>query len=252
MFAPVTSLMPTILMLTPPDWVEYGALIPGAIACATALVLILLNVFHKGSETSRDYFAYVSAIGLGLAGVSCWVLWDDTVARPVFNGMLYFDQFTLFFTGLFCASGILAMLMSPRYLRNHGMDRPEYYLLILCSVCGMAYLAGTADMLSFFLAFEVMSIPVYCIAGFLRRDSRSAESAMKYFILGAFSSALMLYGIALLYGLTGTTSFEFIGKHLIELIVSPQAASIGGMTVLAMLLIVVGFAFKIASVPFHL
>ena len=159
MLGAVTSSIPSLMLLTPPQWVEYGALVPGAIACATALVLILLNVFHKGSETSRDYFAYVSAIGLGVALTSCWLLWDVTVARPVFHGMLYFDKFTLFFTGLFCAAGILAMLMSPSYLRNHGMDRPEYYLLILSSVCGMAYLAGVADMLSFFLAFEVMSDP---------------------------------------------------------------------------------------------
>ena len=247
-----TQLTPLLLLLRPPQWAEYGALLPGAIACGTALVLILLNVFHKGTETSRDYFAYVSAIGLGLAIISCWVLWDDTVTRPVFHGMLYFDKFTLFFTGLFCAAGILAMLMSPDYLRNHGMDRPEYYLLILSSITGMAYLAGAADLLSFFVAFEVMSIPVYCVAGFLRRDSRSAEAAMKYFILGAFSSALMLYGIALLYGVTGTTNIEFIGGHLIGIFTAPQSTSASGMIVFGVLLVLSGFAFKIASVPFHL
>ena len=247
-----THILPMFAMLTPPQWAEYGAVLPGAIACGTVLVLVLLNVFHKGSETSRDYLAYVGAVGLGIATLSVWFLWDDTVARPVFNGMLYFDKFTLLFSGLFCLSGIFAMLMSPSYLRNQGMDRTEYYLLILSSVCGMAYLAGSADMLSFFVAFEVMSIPVYCVAGFLRRDSRSAEAAMKYFILGAFSSALMLYGIALLYGLTGTTSIAFIGEHLAELLTSPGAAAGNPMILLAMLLILSGFAFKIASVPFHL
>ena len=247
-----TQLTPLLLLLRPPQWAEYGALLPGAIACGTALVLILLNVFHKGTETSRDFFAFFSAIGLGLAIISCWVLWDDTVTRPVFHGMLYFDKFTLFFTGLFCAAGILAMLMSPDYLRNHGMDRPEYYLLILSSITGMAYLAGAADLLSFFVAFEVMSIPVYCVAGFLRRDSRSAEAAMKYFILGAFSSALMLYGIALLYGVTGTTNIEFIGGHLIGIFTAPQSTSASGMIVFGVLLVLSGFAFKIASVPFHL
>ncbi len=252
MFSPVTSSIPSILLLTPPQWIEYGAVLPGAIACATALVLILLNVFHKGTETSRTYQAYVSAIGLGFAIVSCWMLWDDTVARPVFHGMLYFDKFTLFFTGLFCAAGMLAMLMSPRYLRHQGMERPEYYLLILSSVCGMAYLAGVADFLAFFVAFEVMSIPVYCVAGFLRRDSRSAEAAMKYFILGAFSSALMLYGIALLYGLTGTTNIELVGQHLIEVLTASGGAGGSQMAIFAMLLVLSGFAFKIASVPFHL
>lgn len=246
-----TQVIPTLSLLTPPQWVEYGAIIPGAIACGTILVLILLGVFHKGSETPRDYVAYVGAIGLGLAALSCWVLWDDTVARPVFHGMLYFDKFTLFFTGLFCVSGILAMLMSPTYLRNHGMDRAEYYLLILASVTGMAYLAGVADLLAFFVAFEVMSIPVYCVAGFLRLDSRSAEASMKYFILGAFSSALMLYGIALLYGLTGTTNIEFIGRQLVT-VLSAEGAAGNGMVLFSMLLILSGFIFKIASVPFHL
>lgn len=245
------QLMPTLMLLTPPQWAEYGAIIPGAIVCGTVLVMIVLNVFHKGSETARDYAAYVGAMGLGVAIFSCWLLWDNTVSRPVFHGMLYFDKFTLFFTALFCASGILAMLMSPTYLRNHGMDRTEYYLLILSSVTGMAYLAGAADLLSFFVAFEVMSIPVYCVAAFLRRDSRSAEASMKYFILGAFSSALMLYGIALLYGLTGTTSIELVGEHLVELMTSGSTGG-NGMAYLGVLLIVSGFAFKIASVPFHL
>jgi len=246
-----TNLLPVLSLLAPPQWPEYGALVPGAIVCGTILFLILFNIFHKGSETPRDYVAYLSAVGMGLAIVSCWMLWNDTVSRPVFHGMLYFDKFTLFFTGLFCASGILAVLMSPKYLRDHGMDRPEYYFLVLSSVTGMAYLAGVADLLSFFVAFEVMSIPVYCIAGFLRLDSRSAEASMKYFILGAFSSAIMLYGIALLYGLTGTTNIEFVGRQLVT-VLSADGSPANGMVLFSLILILSGFIFKIASVPFHL
>lgn len=244
--------MPTIALLTPPSWAEFAAVIPGAIPALTALLLILLNVFHKGAETSRDYQAYVSSVGLGVTMLACWMLWDDTAARPMFHGMLYLDKFGLFFTALCSASGILAMLMSPRYMKVHGMDRLEYYLLILMSISGMAFLVGAADLLSFFVAFEVMSIPVYCIAAFLRRDPRSAEAGMKYFILGAFSAAVMLYGMAFLYGVTGTTSLEYIGSHLIELLTNPAATEANGLIIFAVLLILSGFAFKIASAPFHI
>ncbi len=241
-----------LALLTPPTTAEYTALVPAAIAAITALLVILIDVFHK-VDTSRGYLAYVSAVGLGVTILSCWMLWDDTLPRAAFHGMLYLDKFTLLFAVLGAASGILSMMTAPRYLKSHLMDRGEFYMLVLFSVCGMSIIAGAADMLTFFVGFEVMSIPVYCIAGFLRKDSRSAEAAMKYFILGAFSAALMLYGIALIYGVTGTTNLEFIGQHLAHLLSNPATAGASiGMVVLAVLLILSGLAFKVASVPFHL
>mgnify|MGYP006278715775 FL=1 len=244
--------MPTIALLTPPAWAEFAGILPGLIPALTALVLILLNVFHRGTESPRDYLAYVASIGLGLTLVTCWVLWDDTLTRPIFHGTLYLDRFSLFFTGLCSASGLLAMLMSPRFLRSHGLDRVEYYMLILLSVSGMAFLVQSADLLTFFVAFEAMSIPVYCIAAFMRRDARSAEAGMKYFILGAFSAALMLYGIAMLYGATGTTNLEVIGETVIGLMTDPASQSANGIIMLGMLLVLSGFAFKVAAAPFHL
>ncbi|MFW5968204.1 MAG: NADH-quinone oxidoreductase subunit N [Persicimonas sp.] len=245
------SQMPGLALLTPPEAVEYTALLPASIAALTALLVILIDLFHQG-DTSRGYQAYFSAIGLGIALVSCWVLWGDTIDQSVFHGMLYLDKFTLMFAVIGLGTGILSMLMSPDYLQSHLMDRGEYYMLVLFSVSGMIIIAGAADLLTFFIGFEVMSIPVYVLAGFLRKDSRSAEASMKYFILGAFSAALMLYGIALIYGVTGTTNLEFIGQFLTELLDDPEAAS-GAipMVVFGVLLILSGFAFKIASVPFH-
>lgn len=245
------SKLNTLALLTPPSVAEYDALVPAAIACITALMVILIDVFHK-VETSRSYLAYFSAIGLGVAILSCWMLWDNTLDVATFHGMLYLDKFTLIFAVLGCTAGILSMLMSPKYLKSHLMDRGEYYMLVLFSVAGMIIIAGSADLLTFFLGFEVMSIPVYVLAGFLRKDSRSAEASMKYFILGAFSAALMLYGIALLYGVTGTTNLEYIGSTLSTLLANPETAGASmGMVVLAVLLILSGFAFKVASVPFH-
>ncbi|QDG49197.1 NADH-quinone oxidoreductase subunit N [Persicimonas caeni] len=240
-----------LALLTPPQIAEYDALVPAAIVAITALMVILVDVFHK-VDTDRSYLATFSAIGLGVTILSCWMLWDNTLDTAAFSGMLYLDKYTLLFAVLGSAAGILSMLMSPAYLKSHLMDRGEYYMLILFSVSGMIIIAGAADLLTFFVGFEVMSIPIYCLAGFLRKDSRSAEAAMKYFILGAFSAALMLYGIALLYGLTGTTNLEYIGLHLTEILANEASAGASiGMVVLAVLLILSGFAFKVASVPFH-
>jgi NADH-quinone oxidoreductase subunit N len=241
-----------LALLTPPTAAEFTALVPAAIAAITALLVILVDGFHKG-DGHRGYLANFSAIGLGVVILSCWMLWDDSLSVAAFHGMLYLDKFTLIFAVLASASGILAMLMSPSYLRSHLMDRAEFYMLVLFSVSGVIILAGSADLLTFFIGFEVMSIPVYCLAGFLRKDSRSAESAMKYFFLGAFSAALMLYGIALIYGVTGTTNLEYIGLNLAEILNDPESAKASlGMVVFGVLLILSGLAFKVSSVPFHL
>lgn len=241
-----------IAMLTPPAAFEYVAIIPGVIVAITALITILLDVFHR-AETSRDYIGYISAIGLGLTMVSCWALWDQSISTPVFHGMLYADKFALFFAALCSGAGILGILMSPRYIASHNMDRGEYYILMLFSVCGMIFMANAADLLTIFLALEVMSIPVYVLAAFLRRSSRSAEAGMKYFVLGAFSAGLFLYGIALIYGITGTTNLEVIATFIGSVLTNDVAAAAGGKVLfLGVLLVVSGFAFKIAAVPFHI
>lgn len=241
----------TLAMLTPPTTVEYTALIPAGIASLTALLVILIDGFHRG-EDGRGYLANFASIGLGVVMLSCWMLWEQGLTEPAIHGMVYLDKFTLIFAALVSAAGILAMLMSPRYLRSHLMDRAEYYVLILFSVAGIIILAGSADLLTFFVGFEVMSIPVYCVAGFLRKDSRSAEAAMKYFFLGAFSAAIMLYGIALIYGVTGTTNLEYIGINLAELLANPASAKASlGIVGFGVLLILSGLAFKASSVPFH-
>lgn len=246
------NLPPLLMLLTPPTAIEYTALVPGAIVAVLSMLVILFDVFHR-TETNRDYLAYVSAIGLGLTIVACWSLWDDTLSAPVFHGMLYLDKFSLFFAALCSSSAIAALLMSPTYLRSQGMDRGEYYMLILFSVCGMIFMSAAADLLTFFIALELMAMPIYVVATFLRKDRKSAEAGMKYFILGSFSSALLLYGIALIYGATGTTNFEMIGANLQTILADPNAAAASSrLVVFGMLLILSGFAFKVAAVPFHI
>lgn len=244
--------MSTLAVLTPPAASEYIALIPGSIVALTALIVILLDVFHR-QETSRDYIGYFSAIGLGVAMLACWGLWDTSHNAPVFFGMLYADRFGLFFAALSCLAGILTMIAAPRYLAANGMDRGEYYMLTLFGVLGMIFMANSADLLSMFIALEVMSIPIYTLAAFLRRDNRSAEAGLKYFILGAFSTGLMLYGIALIYGLTGSTNYEFIAAGIATIAASPDAmASSDMLLTFGVLLVVAGLAFKLAAFPFHI
>ena len=240
-----------LALLTPPEGAEFVALIPGAILTLIALLFIIVDVFHrKGS--SRDYQAYFAAIGLGLTAASCWYLWGSGLERPAFFGMLYFDRFSLFFSGLASISGALAVLCSPAVLRSNQMERGEYYLLVLFSVIGMIFMVAAADLLTLFIAFEVMSIPLYVVASFLRKDERSAEAGMKYFVLGAFSAAIMLYGIALIYGATGTTNLEYIAQNLEFLADGGTEHGGYGLVMVGVLLIFSGFAFKAAAVPFHL
>lgn len=240
-----------LALLTPPEGAEFVALIPGAILTLIALLFIIVDVFHrKGS--SRDYQAYFAAIGLGLTAASCWYLWGSGLERPAFFGMLYFDRFSLFFSGLVSISGALAVLCSPAVLRSNQMERGEYYLLVLFSVIGMIFMVAAADLLTLFIAFEVMSIPLYVVAAFLRKDERSAEAGMKYFVLGAFSAAIMLYGIALIYGATGTTNLEYIAQNLEFLADGGTEHGGYGLVMVGVLLIFSGFAFKAAAVPFHL
>ena len=236
-----------LALLTPPASVEYLAVIPGALAAFFACLVILFDVFHR-SETSRDYLGYIAALGLGITALSCAYLWNHTSDQALFFGMLYLDRFSLLASAICSVSGLVAILLSPAYLRAHNMDRSEYYILILFAVSGMIFMTQSADLLSFFLGLEVMSIPIYALAGFLRKDKRSAEAGLKYFILGAFSTGLLLYGVAFIYGLTGTTNLEKIGEILPSVIESGQT----GMVMMGVLLILSGFAFKIAAAPFHI
>lgn len=238
-------------LLTPPQGAEFITLVPGAILTLVALAFIIIDVFHR-QGTPRDYLAYFSAIGLGLTAASCWYLWDSGLEAPTFFGMLYFDRFALFFSALASISGALAILCSPAFLRSHRMDRGEFYLLVMFSVLGMIFMAASADLLTLFIAFELMSIPIYVLAGFLREDGRSAEASMKYFILGAFSAAIMLYGIALIYGAAGTTNLEYIAENLYYLEGGEGPHAGLNMVVLGVVLILSGFAFKVAAVPFHM
>ena len=186
----------------------------------------------------------LGAIGLVGAGVAALLLWDRHATS---YGVVTADNFGLFVTVLLVVIGLLSIALSPPTIDREGLPRGEYYALMLFSLAGMMLMATASDLLLIFLALEVLSLAVYVLTG-LRRDSpTSVEAALKYFLLGAFSSAFFLYGIALTYGLTGTTHLDRIGRLL-----ATQALRPTPLELAAVAFLFVGFAFKVSAVPFHM
>src|SRR5262245_41656949 len=183
-------------------------------------------------------------IGLAGAAIAAWLLWGHNASS--FN-MVAADNFGLFVTGVLIVIGVLSLAISGPTIDRARLPGGEYYALVLFALAGMMLMATATDLLVIFLALEVLSIAVYVLTG-IRRDSPAAtEAALKYFLLGAFSSAFFLYGIAFTYGLTGSTRLDRVGQ-----LVAAQAMAATPMQLLAVSLLLVGFAFKVSAVPFHM
>jgi NADH-quinone oxidoreductase subunit N len=169
------------------------------------------------------------------------------------------DTYAVAFKLIFLIGAALSILLSIRYLEEEGEQRGEYYGLILFSVVGMMFMASGADLLMLFIALELMAISIYILVGYLRRDKKSNEASMKYFLLGAFSSGVLLYGISLIYGITGSTNLADIANAL-PTVISPEFRPLGGdapsdmryMLLIGMVLMAAGMFFKVAAVPFHM
>src|SRR5439155_49920 len=162
-----------------------------------------------------------------------------------FNGFVNVDVFANFFRAVFIVLAAFATLVAPAYLERKGIASGEYYATVLFSTLGAMTIALSTDLITLFIGLELMTIPVYVLAGIQRKDRYANEAALKYFLLGAFSSALLVYGFAWLFGITGSTRFDEIAKSL-------QATGIAnGPTIIALALITVGLGFKAAVVPFH-
>ena len=217
---------------------------PAILVSVTAVVLLLAQAF--AGRGRRAPFAALSLAGLVAALVSV-VLLAEHAPGAVMGGSLTADSFSLFMQVVILAVAAVAVLLSPQYLRSAGLERGEYYALLLFSAVGMLGLVSSLELVSIFVALEIMSIALYGLAGMQRAQLASQESALKYFITGSFSSAFFLYGIALLYGVCGTTSVEEIARKL-----PLTTGSTSVLAVLATAMLLVGFGFKVASVPFHM
>jgi NADH-quinone oxidoreductase subunit N len=217
---------------------------PAAIVAVTGLVVLLVQAFTpKGKEAPS---AALSLAGLAAAFASVWLLATGPGRGSVMAGAVAADDYALFFQALLIGVAAVSVLLSPGYLRANGIERGEHYALLLFSLFGMLGLVSGLELVSIFVALEIMSIALYAMVGMDRRRAESQEAALKYFVTGAFASAFLLYGIALVYGATGSTSLDRVARA--AGLLSPEAS---GLAVLGTAMLLVGFGFKVAAVPFH-
>ena len=208
----------------------------------TAFLVMIADLFSDGPD--REGLGWIGIAGLIVTAVVSATLWN-THESGFADGFIV-DRYALYFNLLFCVAVGLCLLMSMDYLSIIGVGSGEFYALVLFATVGMILMAAATDLIVLFLGLEVMSIAAYVLAGLSRRDLRSSEAALKYFLLGAFATGFLLFGIALLFGATGTTAIAAQSARLGEL--SGADRTMAGVGVG---LLLVGFGFKIAVVPFH-
>src|SRR3990172_5116532 len=185
--------------------VNFSLIMPELIVCVTAVVVMLVDAFAKSSQ--RWVTGAISLVGLAGAALSSiwlWSSWRDM--GSAFNGMIVLDGLRLGFTIIFLIVSTLTILISMVWVEAERLPAGEFHSLLLFATAGMMLMASGGDLVIIFLGLEILSIATYVMAGFRRTDVRSNESSMKYFVLGSFSSAFLLYGIALVYGATATTA----------------------------------------------
>jgi len=225
---------------------DLNTLLPLIFLTAWACLILLVDLFipkgRKGWTALLGAAGLAAALGLTLARAG-----QESVA---FSGMVVMDGFSSFLNVLFLASGLLGIALAYGYLKRMGLERGEFYALLLFSVTGMLLMAQAADLIVIFLALELLSIPLYVLSAFARPRLDSEEAGLKYFLLGSFATGFVVFGIALVFGATGTTQLE-------EIVSAVAGSGSGPVVSLPLLgigaaLILVGFGFKVAAVPFHM
>jgi NADH-quinone oxidoreductase subunit N len=222
-----------------------AALAPDLLLMAGAMVLLLVAVWRQESvATARGIGALSIALCVATAAVIVWMMTRGVSATP---GLIAVDDFRWVTDLIVLVGTIIALALAMDYARDESLPAAEMFVLILLASAGMMLLAAARDLIMVFLGIELMSIAVYVLAGLNRRSSRSAEAALKYFLLGAFSTGFLLYGIALIYGATGSTDLGVIGAAITR-----QSILNSPMLLVGIGLLIVGFGFKVSAVPFHM
>ncbi len=227
--------------MQPPTTTDLIAILPTLILIISGMGLLLMGLVLPRQYRSIT-IALLALVGVGVAFIACVLRWDDPISG--FDGAVVLDNYSLFLSIVFIIAGMLTVLLSLHYLRVRRIERFEYYPLLLLCISGMVLMSSVNDFVMLFIALELLSIPLYVLAAFARPDEKSEESGLKYFLQGAFASAFLIYGIALVYGGTGTTAFP----QIIE-------GAMGGdlaLTLVGAGLVLAGLAFKVAAVPFHM
>lgn len=220
---------------------------PALLVFVVGLVIMMVEaVSRPASKTMFWALGFGGLLGAGALTAMVWGQVDATTTA--YNGMLRVDHYGLFFQVCTILAGLLSLLMSEGYLERIGVRVGEYYALVLFGVFGMMLMGQANDFMMVFIALEVMSIAMYVLSALKRADPKSVESGFKYFILGAFSSGIMLYGISFLYGAVGSTSFT----ALTEWFSAGHDAGGNTLVLVGAAMVIVGFGFKVASVPFHM
>jgi NADH-quinone oxidoreductase subunit N len=239
----LSSLFAQVGDFTPPS-IDYHALAPEIVLAVGICAVILVDLFL---EESRKWIT-ATLTGFVLLGalipVVTLAVHDDPV-RELFGGRYVVDEYSLILKVLFLLAGYVVVLLSQSYIDEGDYYEGEYYALLLTSITGMVMMASSRDLVSIFVALEFLSIPGYMLAAWRKRDSKSNEAGVKYYLLGVFASALMLYGMSLVYGVAGSTLLtDIAGTFTID-------GDLAGVQTLGLVFIVVGFAFKVSAVPFH-
>jgi len=217
---------------------DIGPVIPEIVMTAVALIVLIADLLIKKKEVLAIFsIVGVAAVAHTLAGSS----------GVTFGGMFISDGYSTFFKIIFLVNVILTVLISIKYIVIEKVNFGEYYSLILFSTIGMMIMASAGDLIVLYLGLELMALSTYVLAGFIRHDIKSNEAALKYFLLGAFSSAFLLYGISIIYGLTGTTDLKAIAAFISE-----RGLADNFSLLLSVIFLIVAFGFKIAAAPFHM
>ncbi|MCC2672379.1 MAG: nuoN, partial [Armatimonadetes bacterium] len=223
---------------------------PQLIVAGIGMLVLLLDAIWP--RISKRLLANISVLGLVISGVVGWSLYPKGQATATLQNMVMPDGFTAFFTVVFAIAGALAIWMSYRYLELEGGNLGEYYALILFTTSGALVMASSINLICIFIGLEILSIALYILAGYQTEKLKSDESALKYFLLGAFASAFFLYGIALIYGATGSVNIQEIASRLSGASESGVEHGKNFLLLAGIALLLVGFGFKVAVVPFHI
>jgi len=227
--------------MIPAPPISLAVLAPALIVMGAGCLVLLLDLLPP--RASKVHLATVALLGVVAALLTSLAAWGGRGRG--FRDMVILDNYALFFHVVICYGAALIVLLSIDYLRRSGVESGEYYALVLFSTSGMLLLTSASDLIVVFIAIELMSLSLYVLSGLFKRRRQAGEASMKYFLLGAFASAFLLYGIALLYGATGTTNIDRIAA-------AAAAAPHDTLLIAGLGLLLVGFGFKISSAPFHM
>jgi len=230
---------------------DHFVLVPAVMLALFGCAILLFDFIVFPDPRQRKYLLFFLVLGEGFAGFGLWnqqshLLADGVPSYTAFHGSLVADGFSIFFNWIFVAATVIVAIVSYKYLEIEGEHHAEYYSLMMFAQCGMFFLAAGTDLVTLFIGLELMALSFYVMVGFLRTSKRSNEAAMKYLLLGAFSSGFLAYGFSVMYGISGSTK-------LTEIVTAVAARGpFDPLVLLALATTSVGLLFKISAVPFHM